>query len=165
MKPVTRPCAKPGCHAWARKDGTFCSSHSPRAKPSTPAPAPADNAANQRNLLEFFHDIFTPEEYEAVKRLVTTNAQPMAVEMTIIRVLLRRVMTRIGTDDPVKALPLVRQAVDAMCRTLRTQRVLSGEAGETFSDTLATLLEQWGELGLPLEPGEAVGRNDSGDKP
>lgn len=162
VKPVTRPCQKEGCRAWARRDGTFCSSHSPRPKTAKPTIAPppgqsaaqAGSAANQCNLLEFFRDVFSPEEYKAVNRLVTTNSQPMAVEMSIIRVLLRRVMQRIGTDDPAKALPLVRQAVDAMCRTLRTQRVLSGEAGQTFADTLSTLLEQWGELAAPDQPAE-----------
>lgn len=173
MRPVDRPCQHEGCHAWARKGGTLCASHDPRPRQSAPAaavspdatavsanstPLPtttpaapqADNAANQRQLLEFFKDIFSPEELEAVNRLVT-RGEPMEVEMAIIRVLLRRVMKAIGTEDPKQALPLVRQAVDAMCRTLRTQRVLSGQAGETFAETLARLIEQWTELSEPAE--------------
>lgn len=159
MRPIDRPCQHEGCHAWARKEGTLCSSHSPRPRQTAPLPegqatTAADNAANQRLLLEFFRDIFTPEEYQVVDGLVTTKGQPMEVEMAIIRVLLHRVMKSIGTEDPQQALPIVRQAVDAMCRTLRTQRVISGEAGDSFTETLARLVAQWTELSGPDEGGD-----------
>lgn len=150
VRPVDRPCQHEGCRAWARKGSTLCASHQ---RQQQRASAQNDNAANQRLLLEFFRDIFSPEEYEAVNRQVTLG-QPMEVEMAIIRVLLYRVMKSIGTTDPKQALPLVRQAVDALCRTLRTQRVISGQAGETFSQTLAALIEQWTELSAPAEGGE-----------
>jgi len=62
-----------------------------------------------------------------------------------MRVMIRRVMERVGVDDPAKALPLVRQGVDAICRALRAQRVLSGEASESLAGAFATAVREMGE--------------------
>jgi hypothetical protein len=70
-------------------------------------------------------------------------------EVAVMRVLIRRVMQRIGEDDPLRALPLVRQGVDAICRALRTQRVLSGEGADSLSAAFAVALREIGEeLGI-----------------
>ena len=66
-----------------------------------------------------------------------------------MRVMIRRVMERIGVENPLKALPLIRQGVDAICRALRTERVLSGESAESLTAAFAVALTEIGEeLGL-----------------
>ncbi len=110
------------------------------------------NLERQRLLLEFFAGVFTEEEYQSVRGLVETRNQPLEVEMALIRVLLRRVMERIGEDDPAKAMPMVRQALDVMCRTLRTQHLLSGDAADTITASIATLAEQ---VSLAMNMGES----------
>jgi hypothetical protein len=52
-----------------------------------------------------------------------------------MEVLVTRVMERIGTEDPLKALPLIRQGVDAICGALRTRR-------NPFFDTLPGIIQQ-----------------------
>jgi len=169
---ASRRCARPGCRAWARRGGTLCASHerqvraaagrSPHAEGGGAAGRPSrssgdeagvpTNLERQRLLLEFFAGVFTEEEYQSVRGLVETRNQPLEVEMALIRVLLRRVMERIGEDDPAKAMPMVRQALDVMCRTLRTQHLLSGDAADTITASIATLAEQ---VSLAMNMGES----------
>lgn len=69
----------------------------------------------------------------------------MDLEVAIIRVLMRRVLGRIGEDDPVKALPLVREAVDAICRSLRTQRLLTGESADSLAAAFGMAISEVAE--------------------
>jgi hypothetical protein len=58
-------------------------------------------------------------------------------------------MERVGEEDPLKALPLVGQGVDAICRALRTERVLTGESAESLTTAFAVALLDIGErLGI-----------------
>jgi hypothetical protein len=58
-------------------------------------------------------------------------------------------MERLGEEDPGKALALIRQAVDAICRALRTDRLMSREASDSLAGAIATAVREIGqELGL-----------------
>lgn len=71
------------------------------------------------------------------------------MEVAILRVMIRRVMERSGEADPLKALPLIRQGIDAICRALRTERVLSGESSDSLAAAMAVALREIGEeLGI-----------------
>ncbi|MBC7260510.1 MAG: hypothetical protein H5T63_00740, partial [Chloroflexi bacterium] len=93
----------------------------------------------------FYTSAFTPEEWAEIKEQLATPELSLEMEVAVMRVLIRRVMERIGEDDPVKALPLVRQGVDAICRALRSQRVLTGEAADSLSEAFAVALREIGE--------------------
>ena len=144
--PVAEPsrrCAQPGCRAWARRGGTLCSSHERQAARRA-APQTASSA-----LDEFYAGLLTPEEKAEIARLMQGGARYTGGEVAVMRVLIRRVMERNGQDDPLKALPAIREGVDGICRALRTEHVLSGEAGETLLRAFARVLEEMGEeLGL-----------------
>ena len=97
----------------------------------------------------FYSSVFSPEEWAEIGRLLNAPSNSMEMEVAVLRVLIRRVLQRIGADDPLKALPLVRQGVDAICRALRTERVLTGESADSLSSAFATALREIGEeLGL-----------------
>ena len=52
----------------------------------------------------------------------------------------------------VKALPLIRQGVDAICRALRTERVLTGESADSLAEAFGVALREIGEeLGISDE--------------
>jgi hypothetical protein len=97
----------------------------------------------------FYADAFEEGELEDLARQLGSAQRSTESEVEVMRVLIRRVMERIGAEDPVKALPLIRQGVDAICRALRTERVLTGEAADSLAAAFATALNEIGEeLGL-----------------
>jgi hypothetical protein len=97
----------------------------------------------------FYNHTFEKGELEDLARQLGSAQRTTEKEVEVMRVLIRRVMERIGVDDPVKALPLIRQGVDAICRALRTERVLSGEAADSLAAAFATALREIGEeMGL-----------------
>ena len=93
----------------------------------------------------FYESVFSPQELEDIGRLLDSEEHRLDMEVAVMRVMIRRVMAHMGVDDPAQALPLVREAVDAICRALRTQRVLSGEASESLAGAFATALREMGE--------------------
>jgi hypothetical protein len=93
----------------------------------------------------FYENVFSAEELKDIGQQLASAAGELDMEVAVMRVMIRRVMERIGIDDPAKALPLVRQGVDAICRALRAQRVLSGEASESLAGAFATALREMGE--------------------
>jgi hypothetical protein len=54
-------------------------------------------------------------------------------------------MKHLGAQDAVKALPLIRQGVDTICRALRTERVLTGESSDSLASAFAVALREIGE--------------------
>ncbi|MBC7234040.1 MAG: hypothetical protein H5T68_12455 [Chloroflexi bacterium] len=97
----------------------------------------------------FYASVFTPEEWAEIKQQLATPELSLEMEVAVMRILIRRVMERIGEEDPAKALPLVRQGVDAICRALRSQRVLTGETADSLSEAFAVALREIGEeLGI-----------------
>ena len=98
----------------------------------------------------FYADALTDEERRDIARQLAAPGRSTEEEVALMRVMIRRVLDRIGGEDPIKTLPLVRQGVDAICRALRTDRVLTGEAADSLSEAFAVALREIGEeLGLP----------------
>ncbi len=104
----------------------------------------------------FYDDVLAGPEWTQLRRRLeapiapaeTSDASSMLEEVALMRALIWRVMQRFE-DDPARALPLVRQGVDAICRALRTQRVLSGEGADSLSQAFAVALREIGEeLGI-----------------
>ena len=93
----------------------------------------------------FYEDVFSEQELEDIGQQLASAKPSLDMEVAVMRVMIRRVMAHIGVDDPGKALPLVRQGVDAICHAMRTQRVLSGEASESLAAAFATALREMGE--------------------
>ena len=140
MGKESRRCAFPGCKAWARRGGTFCRAHTPRR--GDPSVAPATGAGP-------YADAFSPEEWGEIKRQFESPQRSTEMEVALMRVMIRRVLERCGQEDPLRALPLVRQGVDAICRALRTDRVLTGQAADGLAEAFAVALREIGEeLGL-----------------
>ena len=100
-------------------------------------------------LRGFYARAFNAEELEEIARQMASPDRSTEMEVAIMRVMIRRVMERMGEEDPLRALPVIRQGVDAICRALRTQRVLSGEAADSLSAAFAVALREIGEeLGI-----------------
>lgn len=98
---------------------------------------------------DFYSDLFTDHELADIGRQLQSPRRSTDMEVAVMRIMIRRVMERIGEEDPVKALPLIRQGVDAICRALRTERVLSGETSDSLAAAFAVALREIGEeLGL-----------------
>jgi len=103
----------------------------------------------ETSLESFYADVLTEEERAEMARQLASSQRTTEEEVAMMRVLIRRVMERIGAADPVKALPLIRQGVDAICRALRTERVLTGEAADSLSNAFGVALREIGEeLGI-----------------
>ncbi|MBM4432183.1 MAG: hypothetical protein FJ026_17815 [Chloroflexi bacterium] len=107
----------------------------------------------------FYASVFSPEEWAEIGRLLNAPSCPatsagrstssLEMEVAVLRVLIRRVLERVGADDPLKALPVVRQGVEIICRALRTERMLTGESADSLAAAFATALREIGEeLGL-----------------
>jgi len=97
----------------------------------------------------FYASLFTEQELADIGRQLQPPHRSTAMEVAVMRVMIRRVMDSIGTTDPAKALPLIRQGVDAVCRALRTERLLTGEASDSLASAFAVALREIGEeLGL-----------------
>ncbi len=111
-----------------------------------PPPAPATPPANEN---DWYAGVLSAEEWAQIRQWLETTPDALDAEVAVMRVLIRRVMDRLGGDDPARALPLVRQAMDSIGRALRAGRVLKGEATDSLSAALATALREVGEeMGL-----------------
>lgn len=78
-----------------------------------------------------------------------TGARGLEMEVALLRVLMRRVVERMGAEDPARALLLLRQGVDTLCRALRTERVLQGDAADSLAAAFSVALHEIGEeLGI-----------------
>lgn len=94
---------------------------------------------------EWYAGVFSAEERALIERCLESAPETLEAEVAVLRLLIRRVMERLGADDPAKALPLVRQAVDSICRTLRAERVLKGEGADSLAAAFAVALREIGE--------------------
>jgi hypothetical protein len=119
-----------------------------RRQSTTAAPA------NPPNDTEWYANVFSSRELDLIQRWLESTPDRLDAEVAVMRVLIRRVMERLGADDPAKALPLVRQAVDSICRALRAERVLRGEAADSLAAAIAVAVREMAEE-LGIEGGEA----------
>lgn len=141
MSKGSRRCAEPGCRAWAMRGQLLCRAHRRSAGQA--------QHAGQAPAGRLYEQLFTAQEWEEIGQQLESAQRSLDEEVSLMRIMTRRVMERIGQEDPAKALPLVRQAMDAICRALRTERVLSGEASDSLAAALGRALEEIGEeLGL-----------------
>lgn len=106
----------------------------------------------QRTDADWYASVFSAEEWAVIQRWLEATPDTLDAEVATMRVLIHRVMERLGADEPAKALPLVREAVDAICPALRAQRVLKGEAADSLAAAFAVALREIGEE-LGIEPG------------
>jgi hypothetical protein len=121
----------------------------PRPKRRRPAEEKAGRGRAQKKATSpqahFYDDVFSEQELKDIGQQLASAQGELQMEVAVMRVMIRRVLAHIGVDDPAKALPLVRQGVEAVCRALRAQRVLSGEASESLTAAFATALREMGE--------------------
>lgn len=141
MSKGSRRCAEPGCRAWAMRGQLLCRAH--RRSEGQP------QRTGDTSTGGLYERLFTAQEREQIGQQLESAHCSVDEEVALMRIMIRRVMERIGEEDPAKALPLVRQAMDAICRALRTGRVLSGEASDSLASALGLALNEIGEeLGL-----------------
>jgi len=139
----------PGCRARAKRGELFCSAHAQGALDTLSSEQAEADGTPQAALHSFYASAFSAEELSEIARQLESPQRSTEMEVAVMRVMIRRVMERIGEEDPLKALPLIRQGVDAICRALRTERVLSGEASDSLSAAFAVALREIGEeLGI-----------------
>ena len=118
------------------------SKRSPRAGALEPA---------QQLQFDFYASAFDAGELEEIERQLAAPHMSTEMEVAVMRVMIRRVMKHLGAHDPVRAMPLIRQGVNTICRALRTERVLTGESSDSLTNAFAVALR---------EIGEEVGLND-----
>ncbi len=99
----------------------------------------------RRKSDRFYNDVFSAEELADIAHQLASPQRSTEMEVAVMRVMIRRVMERIGAEDPGKSLPLILQGEDAICRALRTERVLSGEASDSLASAFATAVREMGE--------------------
>ncbi len=114
--------------------------------PCGAAPAGAVGAEALSSAL--YEGLFSAEELGALAQQFAAEPS-LPGEVAVMRVLIRRVLQQSGESDPARALPLVSRGMDAICRLLRTQRVLSGQSSDSLAAAFAVALREIGEeLGL-----------------
>lgn len=165
---ASRRCSVPGCRGWAMRGQPLghCRAHTPQqSAPTAPEPhgepqpecsagtasvavgaveqatAPADTTIWAGLYAGVFHET----ELAEIARQLQSPQRSVDMEVAIMRVMIRRVMEHCGAEDPLRALPLIRQGVDAICRALRTERVLSGESSDALAAAFATALREIAE--------------------
>lgn len=148
-------CSHPGCRAWAMHGQVYCRSHLPQDL-SGAGPDEAQGGASagpvQPSPHSFYADAFSQEELHDIVQLLASPQRTTEMEVAVMRVLIRRVMQRLGEHDPAKALPLIRQGVDAICRALRTDKALSGEPTDSLFGAYNIALSDIGnDLGIDQE--------------
>lgn len=140
MSKESRRCATPGCRAWAMRGELLCRAHNRSGRASKRTGQDSAGTAHP-----FYDGVFSEEELEDIARQLESAQHSLEMEVAVMRVMIRRVMERIGEEDPLKALPLIRQGVDAICRALRTERVLTGKSAESLTAAFAVALREIGE--------------------
>jgi hypothetical protein len=113
---------------------------------------PAPSTQQQDSLYDFYASAFSEEELGEIAKQLSEPQPSTELEVAILRILIRRVMEEIGTQNPVKALPLIRQGLDAIRRAMRTQQVTEREASQPLEEAFAAALREIGEeLGIKDE--------------
>jgi hypothetical protein len=116
---------------------------------------PAAGQERPRSDAEWYASVFSAEEWAQIQQWLDSTPDMLDAEVAVMRVLIRRVMERLGGDDPATALPLVGQAMDNICQALRAQRVLKGEAADSLAAAFAAALREIGEEVGREQPGAA----------
>lgn len=144
------------CRAWAVRgsDPPLCSAH---AGLNIGAGAPPGN--QNRTVHGFYGRTFQNGELADLQRFAEDLS--LEDEIGLVRVTLRRVMTRLGrynlaqdelaNEELVKIASLVVAGARTIGRLLRDQRALSGGAADGMAGAIGEALDELGsEWGLPL---------------
>ena len=144
------------CRAWAVRDidPPLCSAH---AGLNIGAGAPLGN--QNRTEHGFYGRILQNGELADLERC--SDSSTLDDEIGLVRVTLRRVMTRLGrydlaqddltNEDLTKMAGLVMTGARALARLLCAQRTLSARTPDSFLDAIGEALDELGpELGLQL---------------
>jgi hypothetical protein len=131
-----RPCARPGCRAWARRGGDCCVAHAP---PTTTPPAAAPASAFQRLLAngqqaELLNRRLAQALAEAGHRDTLTD------EIGALRVIVLRLLDE--EDDPHRLAADVSRLVNAIVRALRAQRTLAGDTAGDLTELVTRVLAE-----------------------
>jgi hypothetical protein len=163
-----RPCAYPGCNAWARRDSdeSLCAAHAHLvAKELGPGPEAAPPSThggqpgNQNRLVHgFYSRILHPEDVDDLDE--SAEATDLAAEILIARVALRRTLamlhsgTTLGedaraleSDELLRLVGLAFQGVRTIARLLLVQDSL-GHGDSLYAQTINAVLDElsaeWG---------------------
>ena len=144
------------CRAWAVRDTDppLCSAHAGR---NIGAGAPLGN--QNRTEHGFYGRILQNGEFADLERC--SDSPALDEEIGLVRVTLRRVMTRLGrydltqddlsNEDLTKMAGLVMTGARTLARLLTAQRALSGRTPDGFLEVIGEALDELGpELGLQL---------------
>lgn len=153
-----RPCARPGCRAWAMRSGAFCSAH--RADGShtpTTSPDPADSTDARRERADAFIRLVRAGRHEelieaTLKRVIDGLAEDrtLRAEIGVLRLQLQHFVAVDALEgDPHKVTASMTRIVETIVRAMRMQHALSGDLAETVTAAFSTVLT---EMGLGDEP-------------
>ncbi len=144
------------CRAWAVRDTDppLCSAHAGR---NVGAGAPRGN--QNRTEHGFYGRILQNDELADLQNC--SENTPLADEIALVRVTLRRVMTRLGrydltqddltNQDLTKMVGLVMTGARTLARLLRAQDALSDQTTDDYRGSIDQALDELSaELGLPL---------------
>ena len=144
------------CRAWAirQTDPPLCSAH---AGLNVGASAPLGN--QNRTEHGFYGRLLRNGELADLERC--SDQATLDDEIGLVRVTLRRVMTRLGrydlaqddltNEDLTKMAGLVMTGARTLARLLTAQRALSGRTPDSFLEAIGKALDELGpELGLQL---------------
>jgi hypothetical protein len=93
-------------------------------------------------------ELYSALDLKMIVELAESDPTDMAMEIGILRLLIRRAGAVTGID-PVPVLDGVSSAADRLARILKAQRVLKGEAAESMTAAIAAAVRELGEeLGL-----------------
>jgi hypothetical protein len=165
--PGKRPCAYPGCRAWARRDAIepYCASHlhlaaSPPPQDSDAAlPAPGAPLGNQNRLVHgFYRRTLHGEDADDLDQ--GAQADDLGAEILIARLALRRTLTMLYTgttlgdrgqpltsEELIRLIGLAFQGVRTVARLLTVKHDL-GDGDSLFMQSINFALDelsaQWG---------------------
>ena len=177
--PNRRPCAYPGCHAWARRDSdeSLCAAHAhtatkellphpkrtpPGAPPAGPPRTHGGQPGNQNRLVHgFYRRTLHPEDVADLDE--SAEATDLAAEIFIARVALRRAvaMLKSGTtlgenpralepDELFRLIGLTFQGVRTIGRLLTIKQSL-GASDNPWAEAIDEALDQLSvEWGIEL---------------
>jgi hypothetical protein len=165
--PDKRPCAHPGCRAWARRDAIepYCAAHLHLASDLPPEhtdaalPAPGAPLGNQNRLVDgFYRRTLHGEDADDLDQ--GAQANDLGAEILIARLALRRTLAMLHTgttlgdhgqpltsEELIRLIGLAFQGVRTIARLLAVKRDL-GDGDSLFMQTINVALDElsaeWG---------------------
>lgn len=131
-------CRTSGCTRWATADSNHCSLHIANPQADT-RPLPAGEA-----LPATWTSSLIP--IELAQQIAGAGEIPtLEGELSVLRWILAKVMTELS-DDPIEQAKLISRLCAAAATVARTNRVISGAAGDQLIDHITGVLQELGEI-------------------